>query len=119
MKKNVLNIITQEELFNISLLGFTIALQMNPSFIQLALYLLFIVSSLLYLQARLLAYKKQAQSLLIFVFDFVRTISLPVSLAFIGMAYSYQTFWLTFFGVSFTIVYSALVWAFWNVKDEE
>lgn len=119
MNKNLINIIAQEELFNISLFGFTIALQLDPSFIQLALHLLFILSSLAYLHSRLVVYKKEAQSLTIFAFDFIRTISLPVGLAFISMAFSYMTFWLTFIGLSFFIVYSAIVWSFWNVKNED
>jgi hypothetical protein len=119
MKKKLFNIITQEELFSISLFGFSTALQMKPSYLQFALYLLFIFSFLAYLHSQLMAYKKKAKSLIIFVFDFMRAISLPVGLAFIGMAYSYQTFWLTFFGVSFMIVYSAIAWAFANVKGEE
>ena len=119
MKKNLFNIITQEELFNISLFGFSTALQMNPSYFQFALYLLFIFSFLSYLHSRLMAYKKQAKSLIIFVFDFIRAISLPVGLAFIGMAYSYKTFWLILLGISFLVLYIAIAWAFWSVNGED
>jgi L-asparagine transporter-like permease len=90
---------------------------MESNFTQIALYLLFILSSLAYFQSRLMSYKKKAQSLTIFVFDTIRTFTLPVALAFISMAFSYKTFWLAFLSVSFLLVFIAIVWANWEDED--
>jgi uncharacterized membrane protein len=119
MKRKPIKIINTEEVFNIGLFGFTIASQMNPSYGQLGLYLLFIITFFVYLHGVLMKYKEKEHSVFIFALDFIRAFTLPVGLAFLGLAYSFKSFMLTSLGVGLLVLYLAIVWSFWSIRNEE
>lgn len=112
-------IIDTSEFFNIGLLGFTIALQLNASLFQILLYMLFLISMSSHYYGLLMKLKRTEQSKLLFILDLVRSLSLTFSLAFFGLAFSFSSFWFYTLSVTLFELYLGIVWSFWNLRHEE
>jgi hypothetical protein len=117
-KKSICTLIDTEDIFNIGLFVFTIAAQMNPSLMQIALYVFFIFAFFVNLHAQIKKSKDSEQELVMFILDFVKALTLPLSLAYLGLAFSFKSFWFTLTGVSLFVLYAAISWSLWDLSED-
>ncbi|MGI2115662.1 hypothetical protein ACRN9G_18945 [Shewanella frigidimarina] len=117
-KKSINSLIDTEDIFNIGLFAFTIAAQMNPNLMQIALYVFFIFAFFVNLHAQIKKSKNNEQELVMFILDFIKALTLPLSLAFLGLAFSFNSFWLASTGVSLFVLFAAISWSLWNLSED-